>query len=382
MSRTGRDGGVYCDRQIIEALQKGHIKSSDSGDFPIETEKQVQPASIDLRLGKTAYRVISSFLPEESTVEEALHDRSDLKMYKFDLDDEDGAILERGQVYLVPLLEVLDLEEGVTGRTNPKSTTGRLDIFTRVITDNNPRFDEIESGYSGQLYVEIMPRSFTIKVKTGQSLVQLRLRRGNPGVDDSNLHDLHREGSLIFDDENSKEPIISDGIFMSIDLEGELVGEESKKIVGYKTKKNSHVVELANVKGHAIEDYWEPVFSNKEKTLILEPEEFYILASKERICIPPEYASEMVAYEGGTGELRTHYAGFFDPGFGHGKEEVKGTKAVLEVRAHDVPFMLKDGQTVCKLEFEHMLERPEKPYGPKIGSSYQHQTITLSKQFK
>ncbi|MCK5236569.1 MAG: 2'-deoxycytidine 5'-triphosphate deaminase [Deltaproteobacteria bacterium] len=370
--------GVFSYEELTKAVAKGVIRSS----APIE-ESQIQPASLDLRLGPRVYRLVSSFLPEYEDVLGKLHKPdiygSDLVMYEMDISE--GAILEKGNVYLIPLMEELDLPKTVEGKANPKSTTGRLDIFTRVITDNNPRFDEIPAGYKGGLYLEVMPRSFTIKVAKGQSLVQLRLRKGSCVVGDTPLKKLNTEVGLLYDGRKSlgsKDVRISDGLFMSVDLVGGTDG-----IVGYKSKRNSHVVDLTKKGFYRVDDFWEPIYKNAKNTLILEPEEFYILASKEKIRIPTKYASEMVPYEAGSGELRTHYAGFFDPGFGYGgKGELKGTKAVLEVRAHDVPFMIAHGQTFCKLFFEKMMEVPEKIYGPKIGSSYQYQNITLSKQFK
>lgn len=375
-----KNQGVFSCQSIKKAISKGHISSRS---IPIE-DGQIQPASMDLRLGSKAYRLISSFLPEETDVMERLHTPdlygSDLVMYETDISN--GGILERGHVYLIPLIEELKLPADVRGRANPKSTTGRLDIFARVLTNRNPRFDDIGCGYAGQLFLEVMPRSFTIKVKEGLSLVQLRLARGECALTDSKLKALHKDSRLLYNgDEHlgAAEVKVSKGIFMSVDLSG----ENASGIVGYKSKKNSHVVDLTMKNHYGIADFWEPIYKNSRGTLILEPEEFYILSSKEKIRIPPRYAAEMVAYEAGSGELRTHYAGFFDPGFGFGtKGEVKGTKAVLEVRAHDVPFMIGHGQTFCKLFFERMAEVPDKIYGPRIGSSYQYQGITLSKQFK
>lgn len=372
--------GVLSCQSIKKAISKGHISSKSA---PIE-ESQIQPASIDLRLGSRAYRLISSFLPEDSDVMERLHTPdvygSDLVMYETDISK--GGILERGHVYLIPLMEELRLPEDIRGRTNPKSTTGRLDVFARVLTNRNPRFEDIACGYEGQLFLEVMPRSFTIKVREGLSLVQLRLAAGECSLSDSKLRSLHKDSRLLYngDEHLSADKVkVSKGLFMSVDLSGDNQGG----IVGYKSKKNSHVVDLTMKNHYSVSDFWEPVHRNSRGTLILEPEEFYILSSKEKIRIPPRYAAEMVAYEAGSGELRTHYAGFFDPGFGFGaKGEVKGTKAVLEVRAHDVPFMIGHGQTFCKLFFERMAEVPEKIYGPRIGSSYQYQGITLSKQFK
>ncbi len=402
---ASKKAGVFSSEQLRKAVKDGIITgvgafgNGSSGDSLAASdslcesgeivsgqisESQIQPASIDLRLGAKAYRLVSSFLPENTGVIEKLHTRdeygSDLVMYEMDISE--GAILERGSVYLIPLMEELGLPKDVGGKANPKSTTGRLDVFTRVITDRNPRFDEIPAGYWGGLFLEVMPRSFTVKVRQGLSLVQLRLRKGSCTVSDSVLKRLNREMGLLYDNgrkvDNDKVRL-ADGIFMGVDLKG----DKKTGIIGYKSKKNSHVVDLTKIDHYKIEDFWEPLYANEKGTLILEPEEFYILASKEKIRIPANYAAEMVPFEAGSGELRTHYAGFFDPGFGFGqKGEVKGTQAVLEVRAHDVPFMIAHGQTFCKLFYEKMYQVPEKVYGPKIGSSYQYQTITLSKQFK
>jgi dCTP deaminase len=378
LKKIGKKTGVFSCQELKRALETGVINSV----APIDAG-QVQPASMDLRLGSRAYRLVSSFLPENEGVLTKLHKTdaygSDLVMYEMDISD--GGILERGSVYLIPLMEQLDLPKNVGGKANPKSTTGRLDIFTRVITDSNPRFDEIPEGYKGELFLEVMPRSFTVKVKKGLSLVQLRLRRGSCTLTDQALKRLNADTKLLYDGKkhlSGNDVRYSSGMFMSVDLKG-----GSDGIIGYKSKRNSHVVDLTKKNYYHIEDFWDPIYKNAKNTLILEPEEFYILASKEKIRIPVKYSAEMVPYEAGSGELRTHYAGFFDPGFGFGtKGEVKGTRAVLEVRAHDVPFMIAHGQTFCKLFFEKMNAEPEIVYGKKIGSSYQFQGITLSKQFK
>lgn len=372
--------GVYSYQKLKDAVDRRVIASSG---MPI-AEEQIQPASMDLRLGPKAYRLVSSFLPEGQGVMDRLYTPdvygSDLVMYETDISG--GGILEKGHVYLIPLMEELDLPEGVSGRANPKSTTGRLDVFARVLTDRCPRFDDIAPGYNGQLFLEVMPRSFTIRVAEGLSLVQLRLMAGDCRLTDDDLWTLNQGSPLLYRGEEHLAPdavSISRGIFMSVDLSG----DDNSGVVGYKSKKNSHVVDLSKKNYYNIEDFWEPIHPSDKGLLILEPEEFYILSSKERIRVPTGYAAEMVAYEAGSGELRTHYAGFFDPGFGFGPDgEITGTKAVLEVRAHDVPFMVADGQSFCKLFFERMCEVPEKVYGPKIGSSYQFQGVTLSKQFK
>jgi dCTP deaminase len=372
--------GLFSYQGLRDFVSSGVVSSSGE---PI-ADGQVQPASIDLRLGPTAYRLVSSFLPERQTIAERLGEKDDygtgLVMYEVDISS--GGILEKGHVYLIPLLEELRLPQGVSGRANPKSTTGRLDIFARVLSDRNPRFDDIAPGYTGGLYLEILPRSFAISVKEGLSLVQLRLMDGDAVVDDTELSALHRDVGLLYSGEvdgKACEVSISRGIFMSVDLSG----EDMDGVIGYKSRKNSHVVDLMKRDYYNISDFWEPVRAEGDGTLILEPEEFYILSSREKIRIPTGYAAEMAAYEAGSGELRTHYAGFFDPGFSYGAGgEVKGTKAVLEVRAHDVPFMISHAQTFCKLAFERLKDVPEKTYGPKIGSSYQFQGITLSKQFR
>ena len=357
---------------------------------PAITESQIQPASVDLRLGTKAYRLISSFLPERSEIGARLNVldlyQSELVMYDMDLTQ--GAILEKGHVYLVPLLEHVALPPHVRGRANPKSSTGRLDIFTRLITDLNAGFDEIPPGYQGPLYLEIVPRSFTIRVQTGLALNQLRLLTGRPAVSDSRLRALHRSAKLLYhndDDPTDARPLatqdirVDHGLFLGIDLRGSGAGRE---IVGYRAKKNSHVVDLSKIGHYSALDFWEPIYRQPNNTLLLEPEEFYILASHERIKVPAGYAAEMVAYEAAFGELRTHYAGFFDPGFGAGDGPRKGTQVVLEVRPHDVPFLIRDGQTFFKVVYEHMLDLPEHLYGASIGSSYHQQGLTLSKHFK
>ena len=352
-------------------------------------DRQIQPASLDLRLGKKAYRLISSFLPELSAISSRLNVmdfyQSDLVMYEMDLSG--GAILEKGHVYLVPLLESLKLPNTIHARANPKSTTGRLDVFTRVVTDLNAGFDEIRAGYRGPLYLEVVPRSFAIKVRTAQSLNQIRFVRGEAATTDQALKNLHRDEPLLYHNNWSRKPLgtkefrTDKGLFLRIDLKGE-DGSDSN-IIGYRAKKNSHVIDLSKIGYYAAADFWEPLYRHRHDSLLLEPEEFYILASKERIRVPPDYAAEMVAYEAACGELRTHYAGFFDPGFGYGLDgELKGTQVVLEVRPHDVPFLIHDGQTFFKVVYDRMLDVPDQLYGVGLGSSYQQQALTLSKHFK
>ena len=360
----------------VQSLRKltadGTIKSS----VPVP-DKQFQPSSIDLRLGNKAYRVRSSFLPQRKKVDDLLEE---LFMYEVDLDE--NGILDKKNVYIIPLMEELHLPHELNGKTNPKSTTGRLDIFTRVVTDNGYRFDEVEPGYSGKLYLEVFPRSFTVKVKTGQSLNQLRLFCERQQVEDRELRDLYNSNVLLYGDDGvpiaPDFAIIRDGLYMRVDLKG----HTSKGIIGFKARKNSSIIDLSKVGAYPASDYWEPVYAPKEGFYILEPEEFYIFASKEKVRVPVEYAAEMIEFDAGSGELRTHYAGFFDSGFGYGYGEVKGTRSVLEVRPHDVPFRIEDGQVFFKIRYEKMSEKPQITYGADIGSNYHAQELALSKHFK
>jgi dCTP deaminase len=371
--------------QDITRLIASHVIAAS----PAIEDRQIQPASLDLRLGRKAYRLISSFLPELSAISSRLNVldfyQSDLVMYEMDLTD--GAILEKGHVYLVPLLETLKLPKTIRARANPKSTTGRLDVFTRIVTDLNAGFDEIRAGYHGPLFLEVVPRSFAIKVRTGQSLNQIRFVRGEATVTDSMLRTLHRRMPLLYHNDPTRRTVSSrdfraeHGLFLRIDLKGD--DRSDSRVIGYRAKKNSHVIDLSKVGHYAAGDFWEPLYRHRNDSLLLEPEEFYILASKERIRVPANYAAEMVAYEAACGELRTHYAGFFDPGFGYGaRGEIKGTQVVLEVRPHDVPFLIHDGQTFFKVVYDRMQDAPEQLYGVGLGSSYQQQALTLSKHFK
>lgn len=380
---TRRTSGILPDHDITRLIARGAI----TADPPIE-DRQLQPASLDLRLGRKAYRLLASFLPEQTDMTSRLNVldfyQSDLVMYEMDLTG--GAILEKGHVYLVPLLERLALPAHLHARANPKSTTGRLDVFTRVVTDLNTGFDEIRAGYRGPLYLEIVPRSFAIKVKTGQCLNQIRFVQGQATVADTRLRAQHRTDPLVYHNRPKPTPVaardlrVDRGLFLRIDLKG--VERQGRTIVGYRAKKNSHVIDLAKVGHYAAHDFWEPIAPQRGHSLLLEPEEFYILASKERVCVPPGYAAEMVAYEAACGELRTHYAGFFDPGFGYGRKgEIAGTQVVLEVRPHDVPFLIHDGQTFFKVVYDRMVGLPSQLYGTTLGSSYQKQTLTLSKHF-
>lgn len=357
----------------IQALRRAASEGWIQGP-PLE-DAQLQPASLDLRLGTVAYRIRSSFLPQDRRVEQVL---PELHMYEMDLTK--GGILERGHVYLIPLAETLALPEHVQGRTNPKSSTGRLDIFTRVITDRSYRFEEIRPGYHGPMYLEVVPRSFTVRVEPGLCLNQLRLFTGVPRMDDDTLADLYRAETLLYDEHGDPVPcseaLIRDGLFMSIDLKG----DPRHRVIGYKARRNSAIVDLMKVRGHSADAYWEEIRASEENGLILEPEEFYIFASRERVRVPSHVAAEMVEYDAGSGELRTHYAGFFDSGFGYGTGGRHGTRAVLEVRPHDVPFRIEHAQVFFKLVYEHLTEPPEVTYGH--GSHYHDQGLALSKHFR
>ncbi len=371
--------GVLCDHELRAAVREGWISAS-----PAIEDAQFQPASLDLRLGTEAYQLRASFLPFNETVGNRLGGRdradSDLVIDRLSLDA--GATLQRGSVYLVPLLESLTLPAHVRGRSNPKSTTGRLDIFTRVITDRTPRFDEIRAGYRGRLYLEVSPQSFPVRVHAGLSLNQLRLAVGHASMSDVELARMYGETPLLYDDDARPIPperiAFNDGLCMGIDLSGRLTGG----IIGYRAHPNPPAVDLAKVGHYDPAEFWEPIKRPARDAYILEANRFYILVSKERIRVPPEFAAEMVVYDAGAGEIRTHYAGFFDPGFGYGDGSVLGTKVVMEVRAREVPFMVYDGQTSFKVWFERLRSRPERVYGVGLGSSYQHQTLTLSKQFR
>jgi dCTP deaminase len=371
-----RNRGVLAYQQLHTLVDESVI----SAKAPIE-DGQFQPASLDLRLGDTAYRRLGSFLPECSTVDEKILGENlfqeGVDIYEIDL--KKGAVLEKGHVYIVPLLEELALPPTLAAKTNPKSTTGRLDVFTRTITDTHARFDEIRPGYRGKLYLEIVPRSFSIKVTTGMCLNQLRVFSGQPTISDTEIRKCHKDGALLYRNEvslSARNLHVDNGLFLRIDLRGD------GGVIGFRAKKSSQILDLSRIDYYDPTDFWEPISHRHSDTLLLEPEDFYILMSKERIRVPPDYAAEMVAYEAACGELRTHYAGFFDPGFGYGAGDLRGTPIVLEVRAHDVPFLIHDGQTFFKVLFERMHERPEKVYGQGIGSSYQFQGLTLSKHFK
>jgi dCTP deaminase len=378
-SRSGGAGGVLPYQTLRAAVTDGWIRAP----VPL-ADVQFQPASLDLRLGPVAYQLRASFLPFRESVEQRLRAdepaESDLIIDRLALDG--GATLQRGSVYLVPLLETLALPPDVRGRCNPKSTTGRLDIFTRVITDATPRFDEIRAGYHGPLYLEVSPQSFPVRVQAGQSLNQLRLLTGTTLVPDAALAEVYRNSPLLYDDDDRPIPldrvVLNEGLCMGVDLSG----RQTDGIIGYRAHPNPPAVDLARVDYYDPAEFWEPIKRPGRDAYILEANRFYILVSKERIRVPPDFAAEMVVYDAGAGEIRTHYAGFFDPGFGWGDGRVLGTKVVMEVRAREVPFLVYDGQISFKVLFERLASPTERLYGVGLGSAYQHQTLTLSKHFR
>ncbi len=364
--------GVLADAHLRAAIAEGLV---DAGRFTIP-DRNVQPASLDLRLGEYAHRVRCSFLPGGDRVEDKLG------QYSFDVLDlrGPGAVLDIGRPYLIQLKEHLSLPAHLRGRANPKSSTGRVDVFTRVVTDRGQRFDEIAPGYAGPLWLEVVPLSFAVRVREDLSLNQLRLIAGRPEMSDDEVRAFHEHTPLLYRDGApvpGRDLSFSGGLFLGLDLRG-----DARRRVGYRAREGAPLLDLtpgAPVDG---ELYWEPVRSEEGNRLALIPRKFYLLMSDEAVSIPPGLSAEMTAYDPTSGELRTHYAGFFDPGFGYDREaRFHGSRAALEVRAHDVEFMIEDRQKVCKLTFQHMLEEPERLYGSGIGSNYQQQDETLSKYF-
>ncbi len=336
--------------------------------LPEMTPDQFQPASIDLRLGKKAHRVRASFLPKPGeTIEERLAQDA---MHAIDLAE--GAVLEQGCVYVVPLMESVKLPAQTAGFASPKSSTGRLDVFTRLIADRAEHFDRVPAGHQGRLYLEVAPRSFSIKARSGDRLAQLRLQRGNPMIGTSRLTSLQTEERLV----DAANPVVRDG---AIAVRVGLSGSDTGAPIGYRARKNADTIDLAKINHYDAGDFWEPLTA-KEGRLILDPDSFYILATRENIRVPENYSAEMIPYDSNTGAFRVHYAGFFDPGFGC--QAIGGSKAVLEVRAYEVPFLLEDGQIVGWLRYDRLSDRPDRVYGQDMGSSYEGQGLKLAKQFQ
>ncbi len=349
-----------------QSINKLILKKIIFADGNIETS-QIQPASLDLRLGNVAWRIRASFLTgKDKDVSDLL---DEFKMHQIDMME--GAVLEKGCVYLIPIEENLNLPTDLSAIANAKSSTGRLDLLTRIITDKGTEFDRIPAGYNGQLFVEICPRSFSVLVRPGMRLNQIRFRQGQAILTDEELLELHNKEILI-----DSAPKIDAGLGFSVDLQ-----PAKGSLVGYQAKPHTGIIDLDNIKTYKREDFWQEVHSSNSK-IILDPDAFYILVSRESVHIPPAYAAEMAPYLAMVGEFRVHYAGFFDPGFGHANAGGSGSRGVLEVRCHEAPFVLEHGQIVGRLVYEKMAEIPEELYGENIKSNYQGQGLKLSKHFK
>ncbi len=354
--------GVLPSQRITALIASGALSAS-----PPVTDAQIQPASLDLRLGTVAYRVRASFLAGAGrTVADRI---AAFEMHRVDLTG--GAVLEKGCVYVVPLMEHLALPEGIQAVANAKSSTGRLDLLTRTITDGGVEFDRIPAGYHGPLFAEICPRSFSVLVRPGMRLNQIRFRAGQATLSDSDLTALHAVTPLV-----SGDPLISDGLGFSVDL-----SPATGTLVGYRAKPHTGLIDLDKVGHYPPADFWEQVHSDTGQ-IILDPGAFYILVSREAVTIPPDYAAEMAPYLAMVGEFRVHYAGFFDPGFGYAPAGGAGSRGVLEVRCHEAPFVLEHKQVVGRLVYETMAARPDMLYGTGIASNYQGQGLKLSKHFK
>ncbi len=354
-------GGVIPNQQIRDMIDAGQI----TGSLPVDPA-QIQPASLDMRLGTVAYRVRASFLAGHGA---KVADRlAEFEMHRVDLTN--GAVLEKGCVYVVPLMEELSLPDNVSAVANAKSSTGRLDLLTRTITDGGTEFDRVNPGYTGPLYAEICPRSFSVLVRPGMRLNQIRFSTGNATLNDAALRQLHADTPLV-----DGEAVIDDGLGFSVDLR-----LPNTTLVGYRAKPHTGVIDLDKIGHYAPADYWEEVHSDNGQ-IILDPGAFYILVSREAVTIPPEYAAEMAPYLAMVGEFRVHYAGFFDPGFGHDQSGGAGSRGVLEVRCHEAPFVLEHGQVVGRLVYEKMAIIPTQLYGSGIASNYQGQGLKLSKHF-
>ncbi len=355
------NAGVLADHQIKDLLSKGAISAAQA-----IADGQIQPASLDLRLGSKAFRVRASFLPgQQRTVAERL---KDFQMHEVDLTE--GAVLEKGCVYVVPLQESLALPAGMTAAASAKSSIGRLDLLTRIITDHGVEFDRVPEGYKGPLFVEICPRSFSVVACEGQMLNQIIFRNGRTRMSDDALSALHAKTPIVDGD-----AVISDGLGFSVDLR-----PAQGTLVGYRAKPHTGVIDLAQLAHYDPAEFWEEVHTDKG-WIILDPGAFYILVSREAIVIPPMQAAEMAPYLAMVGEFRVHYAGFFDPGFGYAQAGGTGSRGVLEVRCHEAPFVLEHGQIVGRLVYEHMSDAPAALYGADIKSNYQGQGLKLSKHF-
>jgi dCTP deaminase len=371
-------GQLLVDREL-EVLLGTALRAAPGASAP--TRAQISPASLDLRLSGEAWRIRAGFLPSAAGVESRL---AELALGKLSLEGQ-GAVLERGCAYLVALEEELALPPDLKGRFNPRSSTGRCDIFTRVLCEGHARFDEAPAGYRGRLWIEIAPLSFPVRLKRGDRLAQLRLSRGQPALGERELRALHERTPLCFDARGTRALLASE---VQIDEDGGLalrVGLAGREPAGWRAGAHTDVVEFARDGAHAVHEFWEPLHA-REGRCILEPGSFYVFASRERLCVPPEYAAEMRPVDVGIGELRNNYAGFFDNGFGWRERGTAGapggTPAVLEVRAHDLPFLVEDGQVFASLRFFRTGSRPDRLYGEGRGPSYQEQDLTLARCFR
>jgi dCTP deaminase len=362
--------GILPYQDIVKLIAGGRINAAQ----PVE-DAQIQPASLDLRLGATAWRVRASFLPGKASSVSSKIER--MMMHQIDLTR--PTVFEKGCVYIAELLEELRLPPDISGKANPKSSTGRLDIFTRLLTDGGTEFENVPEGYRGKLYIEIVPRTFSVLAQQGTRLNQLRFVRGHPPPSDQKIDELNAADTLVFAKTGTPmDAIVNDGLWISVDLEG----DAASGIVGYRAKQHAPLIDLSRIDHYEPLEFWEPLAVDATRTLVLNPDDFYILMSRERVRIPPTFAASMVPYDPSMGEFRIHYAGFFDPGFGYGNNDIAGARAVLEVRSHEVPFLIEHGQGVGRLIYERLLAKPERIYGVHIGSNYQAQGLKLSKQFK
>jgi len=366
-SEDSSTGGVLPSQALTAMIHSGQVKATD----PIGDD-QIQPASIDLRLGSRAYRIRASFLPgRHQTVSQRVEG---LTMHEFDISR--GAVLERGCVYVVPLMESLNLPADCAAVGNPKSSTGRLDVFTRLLTDQGTEFDQVKAGYTGPLYAEISPRTFSILVRKGSRLSQLRIRRGEARSSDEHHVLLQREHRVV--DTHVDADDLKKGVPLTVDVEG----DPESRLIGYRAKLHAGLIDVDRKNHYLVNDFWEPVYRQNGSGLILDPGEFYILASREAVRVPKGYAAQMIAYDTLVGEFRVHYAGFFDPGFGDPEAGGQGARAVLEVRSFEVPFVVEPGQVVGRLVYEPLTGIPDRLYGTALSSNYQKQGLKLSKHFK
>jgi dCTP deaminase len=364
-SSYGRHSTGILPSHVLKRLIRARREITATEDIE---DAQIQPASIDLRLGPVAYRVRASFLPgPNATVEDRLK-----SVFMHEIDLTGGAVLETGCVYIVPLLEHADFSARVSGVANPKSSTGRIDVFTRLITDRAQSFDRIEPGYRGPLYAEISPRTFPVLVRKGSKLNQLRIRSGSPQFTDTQLRRLHAESPLVSGDAD-----IDNGLALSIDLKGEGGGR-----IGWRAKRHTGLIDVDRRDALDPYAYWDSIEPLSSGHIVLDPDEFYILVSREAVAIPNDYAAEMVPFNPLVGEFRVHYAGFFDPGFGYEAGQPPSARGVLEVRSREVPFILEHGQIIGRLVFERLTDPPPETYGERLGSNYQRQGLKLSKHFR